>query len=147
MESRVGRDPSKPLQYIAYRTKRVRISKTGSEHKGLFSNIPVNSIALSRSSCSEGLTCFQETLKVSQPRIQHKASLRSPCHTCPTYQGQGLLPEGLFPQPFTTFRSRTETGISVCAQPYSITLHYPITRFPEGPFAIHPEVSQVHVLL
>ena len=113
--SRVGQGPSKPPRHINCRTKKARISKIGPEHKGLFSRIPVNSVAPSRWSCSEGLTCFQETLKVSQPIIQHEASLRSSCHTCPLDWGQGLRPEGLFPQPFTTFRSKTKTGISVCA--------------------------------
>lgn len=85
------------------------------------------------------LTWFQETLKVSRPTIQHEASLPSPWHTCPLYREQGL---SAFPQPFITFRSKTKTDISVCAQLYSLPLPYPITCFPEGPFAPSPEVSR-----
>lgn len=144
--SRVGQGPSKPPQHTNCRTKKVRVSKTEPEHKGLFSSIPVKSVAPSKSSCSEGLTCFQETLKVSQPNIQHEASLSSPCHTCPLYRGRGYHQKS-FPQPFITFRSKPKTDISVCAQPYSLPLPYPITCFPEGPFAPSPEVSRMNVLL
>lgn len=117
MGSRVGQGTSKTPQHINCRKKgEDRQSWTWSH--SLFSRIPVNSVTPSRLGCSEGPTWCQETLMVSQPIIQHETSLWPLYHTCPLYWGLGLPPEGLFP--LITFRSRTKTGISACAQPYTL---------------------------
>lgn len=66
----------------------------------------------------------------------HPLGTPAPCTGSRGYQQKA------FPQPFITFRSKTKTDISVCAQLYSLPLPYPITCFPEGPFAPSPEVSR-----